>query len=354
MEHVALHHGGALFRRLTPAEAYWEVAPNLIMSPAAEWALSQFFPDDLRTFFLELGVIEILDQARLSKLLKKIVRPPPVRTAGDTAGQTAHAGARIGRFNEIGLSAADLVGHDAASRGVDGALASPDDPIQAVAFALADLRGGLDLMPQQATAGGSSSSSSRQSPQVDRHSQAHHDSIPSLGIDLPARPARSLRLRAQPPRRLVEQGVIRMPSARGSFTLLASHEAVGIGQTALNHPSLPDFAELLGTLALDVFQVPLTCLKIVVEHCTRSPDDCGCLGQRAPLLFTWNAFLSGNVDPGFWFSEFCHALAHRAVGEGHMGSSHLFAMEVLLAWHLPAYCRRFLHQTAGQVGHSRG
>ena len=110
-------------------------------------------------------------------------------------------------------------------------------------------------------------------------------------------------------------------------------------------PSKTTFAELLAKLALEVFNVPVSCFALVVEPGmggTSALEDCGFLGVGAPLLFSWGLY--GRMpDSGFWFAEFYKALAHRAVGGGHMGNSHMFHMEVILAWHLSAFMHAFMH-----------
>ena len=50
---VARFHEGALFRFLSVGESFWEVAPDLAYTPAAEWALASWFPAELRGLFVE-------------------------------------------------------------------------------------------------------------------------------------------------------------------------------------------------------------------------------------------------------------------------------------------------------------
>eukprot|EP00439_Symbiodinium_sp_Y106_P077559 s1202_g16.t1 len=66
MLEVARYHDGALFRKLSVCECFWEVAPDLADSPAAAWALSGVYPAELKNLFVEsLGVREVVDGAAL-------------------------------------------------------------------------------------------------------------------------------------------------------------------------------------------------------------------------------------------------------------------------------------------------
>ena len=59
---MARFYDGALFRRLSVCEAFWEVAPDLAESPAAAWALSLAFPAELKELFVScFGVREVVD-----------------------------------------------------------------------------------------------------------------------------------------------------------------------------------------------------------------------------------------------------------------------------------------------------
>ncbi|CAK0851820.1 unnamed protein product [Prorocentrum cordatum] len=130
--------------------------------------------------------------------------------------------------------------------------------------------------------------------------------------------------------------------------LLAAESEVERAEQLRSSGVLRGLADTLGLLAVRVFEVPLRCLAISVEPASPGADDCGHLGAEGPLLFSWRLFEQVQ-DPGFWFGEFCHALAHKAVGAGHLGSSHTMAMQALYAWHFPR-AGRVLEGAAGQAG----
>jgi len=310
---VAAYHDGAVFRRLTPAEAYWDVAPSLALSPAAEWALSQFYPEDLRAFFIDLGVCPTLDQAVLSRRLETIAQQSVRGGYNQAAPRSYHTRPSV---NGNGLSAVDLVGTSAASSLRSARNGGSNDPLEAAAAVLAELR-------------------AERSPTVAAQRDLSAPGQRAMNIELPARAARSLRLRPKPPRRLQPRGVLAI--SRAEFvSVLAQPDIAGV-ERLVEGRAMQSFARLLARLATVVFDVPLSCLAIVVEM-SEERGDCGFLGFGDPLLFSWNLF-ERIQDPSYWFGEFCHALAHRAVGEGHLCSSHATAMQALFAWHLPAFVR---------------
>ncbi|CAE8659531.1 unnamed protein product, partial [Polarella glacialis] len=335
---VAAHHDGAIFRRLTPFEAYWDVSPGLALSPAAEWALSNFFPEELRGLFMDLGVAETLDRDALAQRLQDQQRQssrgnsnrrPPSRTAGLDLGRGA-------LVNRSGLTVADLLGAAGAALDALGPfrLDGGNDPFRAAASLLASLQAGAPAssLGHMQSAGSNPGSSQ------------------PAGIEQPATVARVLRLRPTPARRLVHSGVeaFAMPARRengsesvAAVALLAAESELARLQLLRSQGAIAPFARLLVKIATEVFKLPLGgSVAITFEPGLPSVEDCGHVSS-GPLLFSWAAYVRGPQNPIFWFAEFCHALAHQAVGCGHLGTAHVLAMQALLSSHLPAFVRAF-------------
>lgn len=316
LECVAAHHDGAMLRRLAISEAYWEVSADLANAPAAEWALARFFPADLQEFFLDIGVREVLDREALSRRLHHTSQFVPTASSS-RAPVTGETRGRHGPVNPSGLSAEELLG---TSGGIGAQPQAFADPWQAAATALMALR----------CPAATSANNARDEEAAETFNE----------VNMPARRARSVRMVALPARKLVDSGRIRIMRGAGEVKLLAPETQGSRVEQICRTEAAHSFAELLGHLATQVFEVPIDCLAISVEPEASCTGDCGHLGHGQILLFSWELY-SREQNPSFWFGEFCHALAHKAVGDGHLGSTHALVMQALLAWHLPAFARCF-------------
>ncbi|CAK8998020.1 unnamed protein product [Durusdinium trenchii] len=180
MLEVARFYDGALFRRISVCESFWEVAPDLADSPAAAWAMSGAFPAELKPLFVEcFGVREVVDTAALREgILARVnhgkraggSRPGGFGGFGSFSGE--HLGSKA--VNELGLPEELL-----RALGGDGRGTSEADALAAAEEALASLR---------------------------RRSGYGSGSEDEEALVAPALPARSVRCPAAPERRLRRAG----------------------------------------------------------------------------------------------------------------------------------------------------
>jgi len=339
MLEVARYHDGALFRKLSVCECFWEVAPDLADSPAAAWALSGVYPAELKNLFVEsLGVREVVDGAALREGIMRRInyrkRSTTLR-AGSGFGVGREVDLRPGAsVNELGLPEELLQGLGAAGSAPE---ASEGDAVAAAAEAVSLMR---RLGSAQRTAS---------------DDEGQDDALVS-----PPLPARSVRCAALPGRRLRRAGEVRAlcaasgrrcsvaifesepPSAR--FAALSAE-----GRYEASPRELEQLAAVLVNLA-HVFGLDTHCVAIVqgdnIGHGEKG-SECSHTAQRSwPLLFS--AGLRPPVESAFWFGEFCNALAHRSTGPSH-SAHHTRVMQVLMAQYFDAFARSF---SQVQLGHA--
>merc|ERR1712039_857389 len=137
------------------------VDPDLALSPAAEWALARFFPEELREFFLDLGVRPHLDKLGLARRVEvqqrrrmthsQTPRPqnPNISGARESANQFLAMS-----INESGLSIGDLLG---ANSDTSSLAAGSSDPIHAACAALTALRQGCACHASSSTSASNAS-----------------------------------------------------------------------------------------------------------------------------------------------------------------------------------------------------
>ncbi|CAJ1419958.1 unnamed protein product [Effrenium voratum] len=122
--------------RFHDGESFWEVAPDLADSVAALWALSGFFPPELRPLFVEcFGVREVVDAAALREGIQARINHG--KRGGQSRGSGGFgfvAGDGRGRMvNELGLPEELL-------RALGGDTVTEADALAAAEEALASLR----------------------------------------------------------------------------------------------------------------------------------------------------------------------------------------------------------------------
>jgi len=383
---VACFHDGALFRRLAVGEAFWEVAPDLARTRAAEWALAAIFPAELRNVFVDdFGIRAVVDKLTLGEgLLHK------------ACGRGSFGGARRISQGSVcplfsGLPCCSVqrpktengLPEDLLGDLSEGCHARWNDNVVAAASAaVTALRGRCET-------GGSPGG----------HLGSGDGVPPDRGVlSTAALPARSVRCPATRARRLIPSGFVDVSGGRGRISLFAVEEEGGsrpafdrqprggIGRRDHNgsrgpggregeanksracspsssSPSslssrgpqrvrrahhchglngkLAALAGMLWSLAEEVFRIPGENVALVLEPhgCC---GDCGHqdFGASWPLLFPVGLRAEVGEDPAFWFSEFCHALAHRSEGPEH-SSRHARVGQALLARYLPAFSRAF-------------
>ncbi|CAJ1348028.1 unnamed protein product, partial [Effrenium voratum] len=154
------------------------------------------------------------------------------------------------------------------------------------------------------------------------------------GLLTPALPARSVRCPPVPERRLSRCG-----SARRVCVFQASSPA-GPGALGRRYEApereLDELAAVLLNLVA-VFRLDADVVAIVNGDELEDDGECHHGARRSwPLLFS--AGLRPPAETGFWFGEFCHALAHRSTGPGH-GARHSRVMQILMAQHFDDYAR---------------
>eukprot|EP00438_Fugacium_kawagutii_P007163 Skav231638 [mRNA] locus=scaffold1135:173981:200700:+ [translate_table: standard] len=289
MPQVARFYDGALFRRISVCESFWEVAPDLADSPAAAWAMSLAFPAELKALFVEcFGVREA--RGRIMARLNH----------GKRGGMSRRLPGGFGSFGgELGSKAVNeqLAGSRGLAPGTV-ALGLPDELLRALG---GDGRGGNE---------------------GDALAAAEEDALVA-----PALPARSVRCPAAPERRLRRAGHAR--GRRGERMAVYRVQRLEMRGLELargydaSQKELDDLAVVLQNL-VSVFRLDPDCVAIVNgDVVTTQQDDKGECHHGArrhwPLLFS--AGLRPAAESSFWFGEFCHALAHRSTGPGH-GAHH--------------------------------
>lgn len=326
MLEVARFYDGALFRRISVCESFWEVAPDLADSPAAAWAMSLAFPPELKPLFVEcFGVREVVDTAGLREgILARV-------NHGKRGGISRPGGFGFGSFgSELGSKAVNELG-------------LPDELLRA----LGDGRGSGTSEGDALAAAEEALASLRRRPGGGGHSSGDEDNLVA-----PALPARSVRCPAAPERRLRRAGHAR--GRRGERVAVYRVQRLEMRGLELargydaSEKELDDLAVVLQGL-VSVFQLDCDCVAIVNGDVVTTQDDKGDCHHGArrhwPLLFS--AGLRPAAESSFWFGEFCHALAHRSTGPGH-GAHHSRVMQILMAQHFDAFAQHFSQAQLGQ------
>ncbi|CAE7854229.1 unnamed protein product, partial [Symbiodinium microadriaticum] len=338
MLEVARYHDGALFRKLSVCECFWEVAPDLADSPAAAWALSGVYPPELKNLFVEsLGVREVVDGAALREGIMRRInygkRSTTLRAGGFGTGREVdlRPGASV---NELGLPEELLQGLGAAGSAPE---ASEGDAVAAAAEA-------VSLMRRLGFA----------------QRAASDDEGQDGALVSPPLPARSVRCAALPGRRLRRAGEVRaLCAASGRRCSVAIFESeppsarfAALSAEGRYEASPRELEQLAGVLVnlAHVFGLDTRCVAIVqgdnIGHGEKG-SECSHTAQRSwPLLFS--AGLRPPVESAFWYGEFCNALAHRSTGPSH-SAHHTRVMQVLMAQYFDAFARSF---SQVQLGHA--
>ena len=329
MLEVARFYDGALFRRISICESFWEVAPDLADSPAAAWAFSLAFPAELKPLFVDcFGVREVVDTAALREgILARV-------NHGKRAGGMSRPGGfgSFGGGSELGSKAVNELGlPDELLRalGGDGRAtgSSEGDALAAAEEALASLR-------RRSGGGG------RSSGEEDDHLVA--PALPARSVRCPAAPERRLKRAANARGRRGERVAVynvQRPEMRG-LQLARGYDA--------SQRELDELASVLQGL-VSVFRLDSDCVAIVNGDVVTAQDDKGECHHGArrhwPLLFS--AGLRPPAESSFWFGEFCHALAHRSTGPSH-GAHHSRVMQILMAQYFDAFAQHFSQAQLGQ------
>ncbi|CAE7913043.1 NOV [Symbiodinium necroappetens] len=277
MLEVARYHDGALFRKLSVCECFWEVAPDLADSPAAAWALSGVYPPELKNLFVEsLGVREVVDGAALREGIMRRInygkRSTTLRAGGFGTGREVdlRPGASV---NELGLPEELLQGLGAAGSAPE---ASEGDAVAAAAEA-------VSLMRRLGFA----------------QRAASDDEGQDGALVSPPLPARSVRCAALPGRRLRRAGEVRaLCAASGRRCSVAIFESeppsarfAALSAEGRYEASPRELEQLAGVLVnlANVFGLDTRCVAIVqgdnIGHGEKGDGMLVCWGARHRRTF---------------------------------------------------------------------
>jgi len=300
MQAVAIHHNGVLFRRMPVRQAFWEVGQDLAHHPAGEWALSNYYPPDLKDFFVRvLKVREVMTAAALQELAREQQQRERPTGRGLAAGRRGFGAQRL--LSELGLPAEVMQG----AGGVGQDVGDQQDLAQAMRRVLNSLRGDA-----------SDSDDSDDAPVG--NSTLVLPALPARSVHCP--PTREIRLNRFHPSERSYQG------PRTQFFIL--DEALNGASDRLlleqlNSARVQRMVQHLHKLC-SVFGIPdETGFGIILDRNAGGlfQEDCGHLcSTRFPPLFPASMAEDARRSDDealYYFVEFCHVLTHRALGSNH-------------------------------------